>query len=161
MRTGRPSHLKHFDYVGLQRYFLTFCTDSRRPVFTKPPVVELVVSQILRAAGDESFAVAAYCFMPDHVHLLVEAQASTSDCLRFIRQAKQFSGYYYSRAFAGRLWQRYGFERVLRGDEATLDVARYILENPSRAGLVEHLQECPFVGSGTHSMREVLEWVAD
>jgi len=35
---------------------------------------------------------------------------------------------------ANRLWQRYGFERVLRDDEATLVVAKYILENPLRAG---------------------------
>ena len=119
------------------------------------------MSQILRAGRDEQFAIVAHCFMPDHVHLLVEAQASTSDCLRFIRQAKQLSGYYYSKAFAGRLWQRYGFERVLRDDEATLKVGRYILENPLRAGLVERVEDYSFVGSGTHALREILEWVAD
>jgi hypothetical protein len=29
--------------------------------------------------------------MPDHLHLLVEECSEASDCLRFIRRAKQFS----------------------------------------------------------------------
>jgi hypothetical protein len=50
---------------------------------------------------------------------------------------------------------------VLRDDEATLQVARYILENPLRARLVERLEDYSFVGSGTHSLREILDWVVD
>jgi len=136
MFTGNPGHLRTFDYVGLHRYSLTFCTESRRHVFTDRAAVDLVLSQILRAAEDEAFAVVAYCFMPDHVHLLVEALSESSDCRAFIKPGKQFSGFHYSKKFTGRLWRRYGFERVLRNDETTLVVARHIFENPVRAGLV-------------------------
>jgi putative transposase len=160
MLTGRPAHLETFDYLGLYRYFLTFCTNSRRPLFTTSRAVDLVVSQMLRAARDEEFALVAYCFMPDHVHMLVEAQADTSDCLRFIKQAKQYSGYYYSKAFRNRLWQRYGFERILRNDEATMAIARYTLENPLRAGLVRRVEDYPFVGSATNTLQEILTWAA-
>ena len=161
MLTGRPCRLETFDYLGLYRYFLTFCTHSRQRLFNTSQVVDLVLSQMLRAARDEQFVIVAYCFMPDHVHLLVEAQADTSDCLRFIKGAKQYSGYQYSKAFGNRLWQRYGFERVLRNDEATLAVARYTLENPLRAGLVSCVEDYPFVGSTTHTLQEILTWVAD
>jgi REP element-mobilizing transposase RayT len=34
----------------------------------------------------------AFCFMPDHVHLLVGGTCETSDGKRFIRRAKQYSG---------------------------------------------------------------------
>ena len=34
--------------------------------------VALAMRQILRAAGEEQFAIVAYGFMPDHLHLLVE-----------------------------------------------------------------------------------------
>jgi putative transposase len=159
--TGRPRHLETFDYLGLHRYFLTFCTHSRRALFNEPRLVDLVLSQMLRAARDEQFAVVAYCFMPDHVHLLVEGQADTSDCLRFIKGAKQYSGYHYSKIIGDRLWQRYGFERVLRNDEATLAVAKYTLENPLRAGVVNRVEDYPFVGSATHTLQEILAWVAD
>ena len=161
MLTGKPEHLTSFDYVGLHRYFLTFCTDSRRHLLTTADVVDLVLSQIVRAAVDEQVAIVAYCFMPDHLHLLIEARAETSDCLRFIKGAKQYSGYYYAKAFGSPLWQRYGFERVLRNDEATLVVARYTLENPLRAGLVTRIEDYPFVGSKTHSLEEILSAVMD
>ena len=155
--TGSPAHLKTFDYVGPYRYFLTFCTDSRQRLFVTRERVELVMVQIERSAAEELFAVIAYCFMPDHVHLLIEGRCDSSDCRRFINRAKQFSGFHYAKAFGHRLWQRYGFERVLRDDEATLSVARYILENPLRARLVQRVDDYPFVGSRVYSLSEILE----
>src|SRR6185503_12001212 len=108
--------------------------------------VDLVLSQIQRATSEERFALIAYCFMPDHVHLLVEGQVDDSDALRLIRAAKQYSGFYFKQRFGQQLWQRYGFERTLRDDEATLSVARYILENPVRARLVRNPEDYPFSG---------------
>jgi putative transposase len=67
-----PEHLKTFDYIGLHRYSLRFCTDARRPLFTITERVDLVLEQFVRAATEEGFAIVAYCFMPDHVHLLIE-----------------------------------------------------------------------------------------
>jgi putative transposase len=161
MLTGNPGHVKGFDYTGLHRHFLTFCTDRRQRLFVNQAVVDLVLLQILRAADDEQFAVVAYCFMPDHLHLLIEARSDSSNCLRFIKRAKQFSGFYYSRAHGNRLWQRYGFEHTLRDDNDTLRAARYILENPVRSRLVVNPQDYEFSGSRTHSVAEILEAVGE
>jgi putative transposase len=161
MRPRYPPHLKTFDYVGLYRYFLTFCTHDRARLFITKPAVDLVLEQILRVSEAESLAVIAYCFMPDHLHLLVEAQSATSNCLRFITRAKQFSGYHYSKQFGQPLWQRYGFERTLRNDESTLAVARYILQNPVRAQLVVSAADYPFSGSKTYSVAKLLEATAE
>ena len=157
MITHRPEHLKTFDYIGLHQYFLTFCTHERRQLFVDPERVAVVSTQIQRAALDLRFAVLAYCYMPDHVHLLAEGLADDSDCRQFISRAKQYSGFHYRAAFGQRLWQRYGFERVLRGDEAAVSVARYILENPVRAGLVEDVRAYPFSGSDTYTVAQILE----
>jgi len=159
MRTGKPEHLKAFDYLGLHRYFLTFCTCERREVFVTTRRVDLVLSQILRAADDEHFALVAYCFMPDHLHLLTEGQRDDSDCRHFIKRAKQFSGFYYKKTCGSPLWQRYGFERTLRNEDATLSVARYIVENPLRAGLVERAADYPFLGSSLYTVDRMLEAV--
>jgi REP element-mobilizing transposase RayT len=56
--------------------------------------VGLVLSQILHAANDEQFALVAYCFMPDHVHLLVEALSESSCALRFVARTKQRTGFH-------------------------------------------------------------------
>jgi putative transposase len=157
MPTHGPGHLRAFDYVGLYRYSLTFCCHSKQRLFTDPAAVELALSQIQRAAVEEQIAVLAYCFMPDHLHLLVEGLADSSDALRFIARAKQLSGFHYKQTFGEALWQRYGFEHVLRDDEDTRRVARYLLENPVRGGLVERVQDCPFVGSFVYAIDEILE----
>lgn len=157
MRIKYPVHLKTFDYVGLNRYFLTFCTLNRRALFVTHEEVEIVLAQVLRSAAENDFELVAYCFMPDHLHLLIAARSEASDGLRFIRGAKQYSGYYFKQRFGTPLWQRYGYEHVLRDDEETLSVARYILENPVRAGLVERVEDYPFLGSMIYSVREILE----
>ena len=101
----------------------------------------------------------AYCFMPDHVHLLIEGTQDDANLLTFIKSAKQYSGFYFKQQTGVRLWQRYGFERVLRHDEASVDVARYIVNNPLRAELVESIDDYPFWGSLTHSREELLEYI--
>ena len=156
MHTHRPPHLKHFDYTGLHRYSLTFCTERRRPVFTNHLIVTLILSQISRAAKETDFAVIAYCFMPDHVHLLVHGESETSDCKRFITLAKQYGGYYYSKEFGEQLWQRYSYERTLRKEEDTLTAARYMVENPLRAQLAARIADYPFVGSLVCELKDLV-----
>jgi putative transposase len=129
-------------------------------VFILEARVEVVREQILRASREERFAVIAYCFMPDHLHLLVHGQAEDADLKRFISVAKQRSGYDYAQKPGARLWQRYGYERVLRESEPTSVVARYILENPVRARLVGSVEDYPFVGSFECTRQELIEYVA-
>jgi len=91
--------------------------------------------------------------------MLVEGQADDSDCRQFISRAKQYSGFHYKAAFGQRLWQRYGYEHTLRSDESAISVARYIVENPIRARLVERIDEYPFSGSGVYSIEQIVEAV--
>jgi putative transposase len=119
MRQGHPERLEAFDYIGFHRYFLTFCTFERRGVFVNNDAVGLVRTQLSRASSESQFSVSAYCFMPDHLHLLVEGLSESSDGRRLVALFKQLSGFHYQHMFRARLWQRYGYERVLRGDEDT------------------------------------------
>jgi putative transposase len=159
VRTGRPARLKAFDYVGYHRYFLTFCTNERRLVFIAPEPVACVLTQFRRAATAYGVALSAYCFMPDHVHLLAEGTHVNADGRTFISRAKQLSGFHFAKAFGHRLWQHYGYEHVLRAQEDTLGVARYLLANPIRAGLCDDVREYPYVGSDVYSIVEIAEAV--
>ena len=156
MHTNRPHRLRTFSYRGFYTYSLTFCTNFRARVFVEPDVVELVLSQFLRAADEETFSILAYCFMPDHVHLLARGNSESSDCRRFITLGKQYAGYAYSMRYKRKLWQPWGFERVLRDDEASTAVARYIVENPVRAGLARTVEEYPFVGSQVFALKDLI-----
>ena len=94
--------------------------------------------------------------MPDHLHLLIEGSSDDSDGRRFIKAFKQYSGYCYSQKWHETLWQRYGFEHVLRDDETTMEVVKYIVANPVRAGLAQAVDEYPFVGSLIYSLKDLI-----
>jgi REP-associated tyrosine transposase len=157
MFTGRPKHIEGFDYLGPRQYFLTFCTQSRRPCFVTDDAVATVRTQIERAAAEQAIALLAYCYMPDRVHFLAEGKAENSDCLQFVACGKQYSAYHYTAKFKHRLWQPYGYEHTLRSDEAAISVARYILENPVRAGLVTRIEDYPYSGSSVYTIEQILE----
>ena len=146
-------------YVGLRRYFLTFCTARRRAWFLQADAVRLVCNQILQSAELFDMDLIAYCFMPDHVHVLVEGCTDRADLRAFVHQAKQRAAFAFTRKWAGPLWQPSYYDRVLRDDDATLPAARYILENPVRAGLVASPLEYPFIGSRRYAVEEILEAV--
>ena len=97
-----------------------------------------------------------YCFMPDHVHLLVEGVHSESNLQRFVRNWKQRTAFWFKREKRAALWQRGYYEHILRSDESVEQKARYVLENPVRAGLVEHPGDYPWLGSFVTTVDDLL-----
>jgi REP element-mobilizing transposase RayT len=71
---SRPPKLASDCYVGLRRHFLTCCTRNRVPFFTHTDVVDLVSSAFFATCEAGGVDVLAYCFMPDHLHALVEGR---------------------------------------------------------------------------------------
>jgi putative transposase len=152
---GRRPRLRGFSYVGFHRYFLTLCVRGRREVFTDAALVAALLEQISRAAADWHFAVLAYSFMPDHLHLLVTATTEDSALLEFAHAVKQLTGYAYRQWASSKLWQKGYFDRVLRDTDSTEAVARYIFLNPVVAGLCKDPREYPFAGSLVWSADEI------
>ncbi len=95
--------------------------------------------------------------MPDHVHAVVYATGLASDLEAFVSRFKQATGFAYARRHCRRLWHVGYYERILRDDESTEAVARYVLENPIRAGLANAIGEYPFAGSDLYDTRSLLE----
>jgi len=85
--------------------------------------------------------------MPDHVHLLIEGKKSNADMKVFVALFKQRTAYWFKRIHGVQLWEANYYEHVLRNDEATRAVARYIIENPVRKGMVEDYSKYPYSGS--------------
>jgi putative transposase len=139
------------------RCFLTFCTAQRHSLFTEASTVNLVLSHFLHTAAETDVAILAYCFMPDHTHLLVQGLDDSADVERFAHLGKQRSGYEFAVLGGARLWQPSYFDRLLRSDEDTWSVIRYIVENPVRAGLVEEPRRFAFSGSGVYSLDALIE----
>jgi REP element-mobilizing transposase RayT len=125
-------------------------------VFTDEQIVAPVVTHFRRTADRCGFSYLAYCLMPDHAHALVEGLTDDADLRRFVKAAKESSGRAYFRRTGRPLWQEGYYEHVLRKDEDAIGVARYILHNPVRAGIVRDPGEYPFTGSDRWAMAELL-----
>jgi REP element-mobilizing transposase RayT len=120
-----------------------------------------MTAQIEQAFEPRQFAVIAYCVMPDHVHLLLEALADDADFKSTMRHWKQTTGYAWKQRARRRLWQEGYYDRVLRERDSDLDVVRYILDNPHRAGLTSDDEPYPYMGSSRFTMDQLSEAVGD
>ena len=154
---SRPPRVLGFTYLGPYRYFLTFCTFERRETFRDAAAANLALAQFRRTARAAGFAILTYCLMPDHAHLLVEGKTVTADLRKFVKRAKQSTGQAHAHRAGVRLWQDGYHDRVLRPSDDAKAVARYIIENPVRAGLVRVPTEYPHLGSDVWSLEELID----
>jgi putative transposase len=157
----RLRRLPNFSYTGPHRYLLTICANDKKPLFRNADLVDVVRSQILIAAETCGFEIVAYCFMPDHVHLVIEGLTASASLSAFVQRAKQLSGFHGKRMVGGPVWQTGYHERVLRADQGTPGVVAYVLANPVRAGLVDNAADHPFSGSGVWTLAELLDYIQD
>ena len=117
----------------------------------------MVLTQFRRTAERYAFAYLAYCLMPDHAHALVEGLTPEAELTSFVKSAKESSGRACFRRTGGPLWQEGYYERILREDDDARAIARYIIDNPRRAGLVLSPLDYALVGSDRWTMRELIE----
>ena len=145
MPDGAP-RIRGFNYTGVHRYSLTICAHKHVCRFSDRDVVAAILLQIRHAAHSNQFRVLAYCFMPNHVHLVVEGLSDAADLRRFMKTWKQKTGFEYAKRTGKHLWQVGFFDHVLRSDESTERHVQYVLGNPVRAGLARVVGEYPFAG---------------
>jgi len=132
-------------YEEGQAFSITITTAKRYPWFKiHGQLADTSISLIIALAQEREAVVFAWCIMPDHIHLLLQAK-SVLDLVRLLkgRLTPEARGLEPGRT----LWQRSFYDHALRKEEALEDVARYIWENPVRAGIAEHASAYPWSGS--------------
>ena len=137
--------LSRFNYEGTRCYFVTILTKQRPKYFVDAEVVETCRTELLRAAVLRDFEILAACFMPDHVHMLVEGRNAKAKLGAFMKLAKQLSGYHAKRCHAIELWAKGYHDRIVRQDEDPGSFVSYIRQNPVKARLVEAPELYPFL----------------
>jgi len=144
----KRTRLKEFNYKGLYRYFITICTFNKDQIFKDNPSIVTWLIDILREQSRTfKFKIWAYCFMPDHIHLLLEGDDVNSDLRKFISSFKQLSSFYYKTRIGKQLWQINYHDHVLRKEEDNINVAYYIFNNPVRKGIVDDFKQYKYIGS--------------
>jgi REP element-mobilizing transposase RayT len=136
LRTGR--HCEES-----QIYLLTANTLGREPVFKDYRLGRLLVNQFRLAQEEGGADTLAWVVMPDHFHWLIQLQKGTLGQL--MCQVKSLSARSINEAAGrtGSLWQQGFHDHALRREEDLVKLARYVVANPLRAGLVEKLGDYP------------------
>jgi REP element-mobilizing transposase RayT len=124
-------------------YLLTINTRDREPIFKDFSLGRGVVNQF-RCAQNQGFARSlAWVVMPDHFHWLIELRQGSLGGLVQRTKSLTTKAVKLSTGRNTSLWQRGFHDRALRREEDLVKVARYVVANPLRAGLVERLGDYP------------------
>ena len=156
MRTSlrKSPRLKGFDYAGPYGYNVTVVTRRRQPVFRNASIVEIALEALERACRQHGFTLHAYCFMPDHVHLVwmgVRVDSDQRNAMKFLR--KHLAAELARRSPTGAEFelQKQSHDSVLRERDRVRGAFEkscfYVLDNPRRKGLVEHPRDWPHLGA--------------
>ena len=132
------------NYLGQKSHFITILTNARHPVFADISITTEFITLLQSESSNHSFFLHAYCFMPDHLHFLVEGLEPTSDLLRFVKSFKLKSSGSYLQQTSKILWQKKFYDNIIRSSQPLEPVILYILMNPVRKHLASALNEYPF-----------------
>ena len=140
-RSNRLRRGRHSQRGNL--YLLTTATSDRHPALRDFALGRLVVAELKSAQMEGWVHSLAWVVMPDHFHWLIELGDSSLDEL--MRRVKTNSARVINRqrSSSGPLWQAGYHDRALRQEEDVQAVARYVVANPLRAGLVARLGDYP------------------
>jgi REP element-mobilizing transposase RayT len=96
-----------------------------------------------RLLGDAKML--AWVLMPDHVHWLLRL-GEQDDLSTVTNRLKSASARHASHTLckAGTVWAKAFHDHALRSEDDLQDVARYVVANPLRAGLVTRIGDYPF-----------------
>ncbi len=121
-------------------YPVVTSTNGREPVFSNLYTGRMVVNAMQREDEAGHTTTLAFVVMPDHLHWLFRLSGSrslsgTTGTMKSFstRQINSFLGR------RGRIWRPGFYDHAIRIDEVLLQVARYIIANPLRAGIVTSL----------------------
>ena len=70
-------------------HYLTFSTNHKKPYLADDRICKLLAHRVNEAALELNFAVLAYVFMPDHVHILIHPHEEIYDMADILKAMKQ------------------------------------------------------------------------
>ena len=134
-------------YQGREAYFVTACSEGRRRIFESSELVQVLLTELRTACHECCFGVYAYCFMPDHLHLIVVGLGGSAKLAGLMRAFKGRASVAARRMGVRELWQKGFYDHILRSGREMDEAAWYMFLNPVRAQLAARAEDWPYSGS--------------
>jgi len=126
MRATKNIRLKGYDYSTNGFYFVTLCTNYRRPylVGEDKEVVAHFVEQLPHKINGVKLDY--YQTMPSHIHLILILEHCELKLGEIVRRLKAAT----TKQVGFKLWQPNYYEHVIRDEKALAKIRDYIENNP-------------------------------
>ncbi len=131
LRRGRVS-------ISGQIYHIIATTLQRVPVFSDFNRARIAIRVLMDEDKRGTVSTLAFVLMPDHLHWLVQL-GEHANIGNVVGRVKSLV----ARRLDVPVWQAGFYDHALRKDEDVATVARYIVANPIRAGLVRRIGDYP------------------
>ncbi len=128
MKWRKNTRLRDYNYKTDGYYFITICTDLKKPLLAQHRKEAETILQSLpsRFVG---IKLDFYYFMPDHLHaifILSNADVSISEIVRTYKAlVTKTTG-------CKPFWERNYYEHIIRNERALYEIRKYIQENPEK-----------------------------
>jgi len=119
-----------------QIYLVTAVTRNRTPVFVPFAAARCLIAALRIEAANGRAGTLAFVVMPDHLHWLLTL-TDKSTLSGVVQSVKSVVAH----QLGGQIWQPGFHDRALRREDDVAEVARYVVSNPVRAGLVKRVGE--------------------
>lgn len=138
LRRGRAS-------LSGQAYLITTTTFDRRRLFDDFDRAVRFCRALAGLYAWERHRLVCWVLMPDHVHAVVQL-GPRADLSRLVRDLKSNTARELRRAepTLDKVWAAGYHDHAVRNDESLVEVARYVVANPVRAGLATRAGLYPF-----------------
>jgi putative transposase len=124
-------------YRGQVMVSFTACISGRHAPFEDGQIVAEFLGIMRLVLPKNKCLVPIYCFMPDHLHLVLVGQDDQSDSWRAMVDFKQRTGFWFANNRPSYSWQKDFHDHIIRADEDLGSHIRYIANNPVRKRLVQ------------------------
>lgn len=121
-----------------QIYHITFTAIDRIPIFNDFVKARTLINIFKQSDQLQHTATLAFVIMPDHIHWLMQltGSQSLSNVVKVIKSKASVQ-------LGQPIWQAGYYDHAIRKDEDIQTIARYIVANPIRAGLVNKVGDYP------------------
>jgi putative transposase len=129
-------------------YFITFNCLNKKMFFSQFNVAQIFCQQITENEAKFSCTWLTWILMPDHFHGLLRL-SNQSTLSQVVGSIKGRSALLINQQLnrKGSLWQTAFYDRALRIEDDRRAIARYIVANPLRKGLVKSIGDYPYWNS--------------
>lgn len=118
---------------------------ATNPKLLEIPKLAALVESALLFFDDTRYLLHAWCVMPDHVHVIVQPQRTTS-LSSILHSWKSFTAKQANQMLeqSGEFWQSESFDHMIRNEETFERFVGYVEANPVQAGLCLENAEWPW-----------------